>query len=95
MVAPDRLATDVGMGRDVVVPSPSPPKVFSPQHFAVPPALRVTQVREKPAPMVVAPDTPSAVTGMARLFSYSPSASWPLELLPQHFTVPSFSTAQA
>src|SRR5580700_6343255 len=73
--------------------------MLEPQH-STPPVPSTAQLNEPSAPGVVAPaaDTtlvsPTTGTGVDRLVVV-PSPSWPSALSPQHWTVPSVSSAQA
>jgi hypothetical protein len=77
---------------------PNWPKLFRPQHFTVPSAIRaqatdavmctVTAVFEDEAPSI-----PRTAIGM-RLSVFEPSPNWPSTLNPQHFTVPLAMSAQ-
>src|SRR5688572_32112941 len=79
--------TWTGVDRRWVVPSPSCPRLFSPQHQAAP--LPVTaQVCDCPAAIRVNRSVVETATGAWRAVS-EPSPSWPLELLPQHQADPS------
>lgn len=88
-------ATVTGALRFTVVPSPSSPLPFLPQHFTVPPVSRA-QV-DSPSPLVMAcTPEPSPVTSTGTellLFVLFPSS--PLIPMPQHFTAPALVSAQA
>src|SRR5687768_13711708 len=91
-VGPDRPRTAAGMVRAVVVPSPSCPPKFAPQHSA--PDVVLAQVWLAPVAMAVTtPPSPATSTGAQR-WVVEPSPSWPDELSPQHFTLPSAISAQ-
>jgi hypothetical protein len=82
-----RPVTSTGVARTSVVPSPSWPKLFLPQHWT-PPAVVRAQVCQLPAAMAVTPLVrPVTSAGMARA-SVVPSPSWLKKLSPQHLTAP-------
>src|SRR5690606_29416052 len=91
------VATGVGRFRLSVVPSPSWPESFRPQHQASPPAVR-PQVWD-PAELVsstVNRAVPRTAVGTPRgappiMF---PFPTWPKELSPQHHAAPEPSSAQ-
>ena len=76
-----------------VVPFPSRPKKFQPQHLAAP--TRVTaQVKRKPVLIAVTLlESPETSTGTER-FVVVPFPSVPSRLSPQHLTAPPLITAQ-
>jgi len=82
-VMPDTLT---GVVRVVVVPSPSRPEPFEPQHIRLPSVSRA-QEWILPTAMLVAVVMPETSTGAVRAMVV-PSPSWPLPFLPQHFTFP-------
>src|SRR6266536_2991300 len=80
------------LGRLLLVPSPSAPLIFAPQHLT-PPAPVSAQVCRTPAAIAVTPLRPETSTGVARLpVVWLPSWSWPLS--PQHLTRPARVNAQ-
>src|SRR3990172_3409111 len=88
-----RPTTSTGVARCVVVPSPSWPSKFRPQHFTPPPAVRA-HVWSLPAAICATPlPRPTTPTGVVRC-AVVPSPSWPYSLYPQHFTPPAFVSAQ-
>src|SRR5438067_2271985 len=82
----DRPETDTGLCRLVVVPSPSWPEVFAPQHFTVPP-VTTAQVCADPAEITVTFANPDTAAGLV-LDVLVPVPSCPELFRPQHFTVP-------
>lgn len=75
-----------------MVPSPSLPSAFRPQHRAVPPPF-TAQLWSVPAESEVTPVRPGTATGDS-LVAVVPSPSWPNPFAPQHTTVPFATTAQ-
>src|SRR6266536_107850 len=76
-----------GTGLSVVVPSPSWPSMFQPQHHTVP---SVFSAHVWPRPSVTVAQSvvcPLSWTGTG-LSVVVPSPSWPELLTPQHHTVP-------
>ena len=67
--------TSTGVVLSVVVPSPSRPMPFKPQHFTVPPVSRAHECPE-PRAMLVAVVIPETETGVVR-WVVVPSPSWP------------------
>src|SRR5690606_33047667 len=86
-------ATVTGSGRMMVLPSPSWPDAFAPQHFTAPPAA-TAQLWNAPVLRAVTPlSSPGTAMGVERnQGSLSPSC--PLPLLPQHCTPPASVRAQ-
>src|SRR5207253_1458617 len=85
--------TELGAGVSIVVPLPSSPYVFIPQHFTKPPR-RTTQLSLLPAATApVAVVVPLTIAG-ANLLVVVPSPICPSLLYPQHRAVPSWRTAQ-
>src|SRR3989442_6792136 len=77
-----------------VVPLPSWPKSFSPQHRTVPSA-RSAQVWKPPAVTAMAVVIPVTRTGVTELNEVVAGApSWPGSFRPQHSSVPSGNRAQ-
>src|SRR5438046_746950 len=90
-----RTDTWTGASRgEVVVPSPTSPWTFAPQHHTLPSGLRA-HTWSRPPDTAVTPG-PSAViwTGMVRGVTIVPSPTWPASLRPQHHRVPSCFFAQ-
>ena len=79
--------TAVGVYRFAVVPSPSWPYMFSPQHFAASPVVRA-QVCRAPAVMADTPEVSPLTHAGARRIVVVPSPTWPRALSPQHSTPP-------
>src|SRR5437588_176529 len=89
-----RPGTSIGTRRLVVVPSPSCPYAFQPQHL-IPPAPSSAQVWSRPAYSAFTPlPSPTTSTGVER-DTCVPSPSRPLPLNPQHFTPPLAVSAHA
>ena len=79
--------TSTGVGREVLVPSPSWPKALYPQHLT-PPLIVSAQMWCQPAAMAVTPELkPTTSTGVVQLVVV-PSPSAPESLNPQHLTPP-------
>jgi hypothetical protein len=76
----------------MVVPSPSWPRLLSPQHSTAPLA-RTAQVWLAPAVTDTASSMPNTATGRVRWLVLA-SPSWPRALSPQHTTAPERRTAQ-
>src|SRR5262245_33188217 len=91
-----RPTTVTGVNAFVVVPSPSRPSVFRPQHCTEP-SRSSAQVCSAPDDAAVAVVIP--VTAVAGVVAVAPTGlalpSWPQLLSPQQRTVPSRRTAQA
>jgi len=84
---PPKPTTETGVSLSVVVPSPSWPSAFQPQHFTVP-LLVSAHVWSPPALTLVAPlERPLTDTGVSLSFVV-PSPSSPSAFQPQHFTAP-------
>src|SRR6266511_571052 len=85
--------TSTGVERSTVVPSPSCPLGFQPQHLTA--AVRVTaQVWRTPTEIDATPLLrPTTSTGVERS-TVVPSPSWPRSLEPQHLTPPALVSAQ-
>src|SRR5204862_396109 len=83
--------TGVGVGETVVVPFPNSPKVFRPQHRAVPFASTAHEWYW-PALIAVAVVRPLTATGVDALVVV-PFPNSPLPLLPQHLALPFANTA--
>ena len=82
-----------GNGRVPIVPSPSSPSLFSPQH-STPTLVTIAQVWFCPAAIAVTPLVrPVTSTGVRRCVVV-PSPSCPLVLRPQHLTPPAVVSAQ-
>ena len=77
----------------VVVPSPSWPLSFFPQHNT-PPLNNTAHVWDIPTPKLVAVVMPETAVGVLMEFSLEPTPIWPFLLYPQHFIVPSLRRAQ-
>jgi hypothetical protein len=90
IVTPD---TASGIDELVVVPFPSCPLEFSPQHWTPPPESNA-QAKSAPAATADAPVIPDTITGVVELVVV-PLPSCPLELSPQHWTLPPERSAQA
>src|SRR5512145_2257129 len=87
----ERPCTCTGIVLLVVVPSPSCPRSFVPQHCA--PPLTTAQLCVSPTPIAVTfSPSPCTSTG-TRLSSVLPFPSWPNELPYQHLAPPP-TTAQ-
>src|SRR5258706_502461 len=87
-------STGAGKGRaDVMVPSPSCPWSFDPQHSTPLPVVSA-QVWEPPAEIAATPlSSPATSTGVRRcVVELSPS--WPNALYPQHLAPPAVVSAQ-
>jgi hypothetical protein len=85
--AAKRVAGPTGVGLFVVVPFPSWPELFSPQHNTVPVGERA-HVWYPPAAIVAMPGpNPETPTG-TELFFVVPFPSWPEVLRPQQRTSP-------
>ena len=91
-VAGDVTPAATGVYRSVVVPSPTWPAQFSPQHQNVP-VGSAAQECAPPAPTDRAPESPLTCTGVYRSVVV-PSPSCPAQFPPQHRTVSSLRTAQ-
>src|SRR5512133_2083298 len=84
----------VGRVRVFVVPSPSCPATFRPQHLTAPRRVSA-QVCWPPAAIAVTPlVSPETEAGTAR-FAFVPSPSCPYRLSPQHSTAPALVSPQA
>ena len=84
----------MGSFHGVVVPLPSWPKSFPPQHWT-PPAPVSAQLWLPPPAMATTPlPRPTTSTGVVRCV-VDPSPSWPPLLFPQHLTPPADVSAQA
>jgi hypothetical protein len=93
LVAFVTFTTSTGVVALFVLPVPSWPKMFHPQHFA-PPAVICAQLWYLPPVTELAPDVrPTTSTGKKRS-AVVPSPTWPKSLRPQHFTPPLDVTAQ-
>ena len=77
---------------ELVLPRPSCPAVFRPQHCISPLDSRA-HVCDAPACRDTAEKTPDTTTGILELVVL-PSPSWPLSFKPQQRTVPSVRSAQ-
>jgi hypothetical protein len=85
--------TSIGVELLVVVPLPSSPSKFEPQHF-VAPVLRRAQVCSSPALSSATPlCSPLTLTGI-ELLVVVPLPSSPSKFEPQHFAAPALVTAQ-
>jgi hypothetical protein len=91
VVMPDTSTGVVVKEEGVLVPSPSLPWSFLPQHFIVPSVSKAHEW-EVPRATLVAVVMPDTATGV-ELSVVVPSPSEPFPLLPQHFIVPSVSRA--
>src|SRR5437868_784631 len=80
-----QTAAGVG-GGFAVVPSPICPELPRPQHLTLPAAVSA-HVKLLPPASAVASVMPTTSTTVVRA-RVVPSPSWPLELMPQHFTAP-------
>src|SRR4030042_2889486 len=89
-----RPGTSTGVPRLTVVPSPSPPEAFSPQHFTPPVSISAQLCRCPVAAAFTPCESPNTRTG-ERLSVAVPSPSWPLVFDPQHSNPPLESSAQA
>ncbi|KRC30598.1 hypothetical protein ASE28_14285 [Acidovorax sp. Root219] len=90
---PAKPVTVWGVVLSVVLPSPSWPKLLSPQHCTAP-AVVSAQLWFSPAAMAATP-LARPVTGWGVLLSVVlPSPSWPSLLRPQHCTAPALVSAQ-
>ena len=78
--------TSTGVVLSIVLPSPSCPLPFLPQHITLP-SVSTTHECSCPAAMLVALVMPETSTGAVRSMVV-PSPSWPPPFLPQHFTFP-------
>ena len=81
-----------GVHRSVLVPSPSCPLQFSPQHFAAPPVVTAHACKTSALMVATPDDKPDTVTGVNRSVVV-PSPSCPEALPPQHFAAPPVVTA--
>lgn len=93
-----RPVTPTGASRRVLVPSPTCPSPFIPQHLTLP-SLVSTQPEAEvgctfPAIFATLPDDPWISTGVARLVCV-PSPSWLKKFPPQHFASPDAVRTQA
>src|SRR5690348_8134351 len=79
------------MRLSLVVPSPSWPASFLPQHQTAP-VMSSAHEKLSPAVTCFAPVTPVTCTGTLLSITV-PTPSSPLRFAPQHHTVPSFLTA--
>lgn len=84
--------TWIGTDRAEVVPSPSWPKLFAPQHHADA-SLPFAQVKYPPAVMVLNGTGPLTTCGV-EAFVVLPEPSWPLPFRPQHHASPVVATPQ-
>src|SRR5262245_57131289 len=85
--------TSTGAEGWAVLPSPSWPSSLAPQHLT-PPAVVSAHVWARPAAIAIAvvPRPPTSTgTGLSVV---PPLPSWPVPLLPQHFTPPEVVNAQ-
>src|SRR6266498_3682884 len=90
---PSKPTTPTGVSRSVLVPSPSWPESFQPQH-ATRPALVSAQLWYAPAAIAVTPlASPATPTGVWRSVVV-PSPSSPDSLSPQHLMPPALVSAQ-
>ena len=78
--------TATGDDESVVVPSPSWPEAFDPQHSTAPPEARAHMDRS-PAEIAVTPVSPATVTAVSAIPAFG--------VCPQHLTVPFESKAHA
>jgi hypothetical protein len=88
---PESPDTATGIDESVVVPLPTWPYEFRPQHRTEPPFMS-TQTYPLPDEMPRAPDNPVTCTGLIES-SVVPFPSWPEEFNPQHRTVVSPNNA--
>lgn len=79
--------TEAGVERSVVLPSPSRPSVFSPQHQSIPAAFAAHEWASPAANAVAVPEIPVTGVGEGRSVD-EPSPIWPLSLSPQQNTSP-------
>src|SRR5262245_38077172 len=85
LVTPARFDTCTGLALLLVVPLPSWPCAFTPQHQTVPSAFKA-QVWYAPAVIwVTVPDSPTKSIGKGWMVAWLPP-SWPERFEPQHFT---------
>ena len=82
----------LGAANPSLLPSPSCPELFPPQHRAVPSAKRA-HVWMPPATTCRTLARRGTNVGV-RAFAVVPFPIWPAELKPQHFTAPDLSRAQ-
>ena len=78
----------------MVVPFPSCPSEFEPQHFTPPVVVRaqvLTSAAEMAATPLVSPETSTGTSDSVVV----PLPSWPTSFRPQHFTPPAVVSAQA
>src|SRR5256885_2076253 len=87
LTAPARPGTSTAVLLSVVVPIPTWPLAFQPQHLRSPPLVRA-QVCSSPAAIAVTPFARPATSTGVLLAVIVPSPSPPLLLSPQHFTPP-------
>ena len=91
----DRPTTSTGVKRFVVVPSPSAPSMFRPQHLTAPLVVSA-QVCDHPATTATTPLVrPLTSTGVGRNAAGVPSPIWPYLFEPQHLRPPPPVIAQA
>src|SRR5665213_449938 len=87
-----RPLTSTGVRRIIVVPSPSSPQAFEPQHFT-PPDWVTAQLCAGPAAIATTPLVkPVTSAGVLRSILV-PSPNWPAKLKPQHLTPPACVSA--
>ena len=90
--AATRFVPEAQVCGPVLVPSPSSPKLFPPQHFTAPPVS--AHVSSPPAAIAITPESrPVTLTAVVEDVVV-PSPSWPRSLRPQHFTAPPVVNAQ-
>ena len=97
LTAVEMPETDTGVELDVVVPSPSWPSVFLPQHFADPSVSTAHEWKSPKARLVTVaiPETSTGVEPLQKLEEVlPPRPRRPSDPDPQHFADPSVSTAQ-
>jgi hypothetical protein len=81
-----KMPTGVGVCRSSFVPSPTPPKKFAPQHYAVPGA-RKPQLSKLPT-LIAVQSAKSPIRVGADRSLVVPSPNFPKVLWPQHHKVP-------
>src|SRR5947207_2019954 len=88
-----RPTTSTGVLLSVVVPIPSWPVAFQPQHFRPPPLVRAQECSPPTAIPLTPFSRPATSTGTP-LLAVVPWPSWPFMLAPQHFAPPPVVTTQ-
>ena len=88
--------TSTGLLRCVVVPSPTSPVLFQPQHLAPPVVVRAQVWWPPETTAATPPVSPATSVGVVQttLPQLCPSPNWPFSFFPQHVTAPNMVRAQ-